>query len=119
MIRSPVEFDKFAFHFFVFELSPEGLNPSRRKLPVVVKTGAIFPVLQFVACDALAGKEPHGFKRREMKGTANVHQDAINVEDDQFGRVCRVFAGFRSETQYLAAFVALKGVSFSSPLGRR
>ena len=81
-LLAPIEFDEFALHFFVFEFTAERLNPGRRKLPVVVETRSIFPIVQLCPSHSLAGEKPDRFKRGSVKGTAHVHQYAVDIEDD-------------------------------------
>lgn len=83
-VAAPIQLHELALHFFIFDFSAERLYPRRRKIPIVVETRLIFPVLELSAGHVFAGKELHGFESGTVKGAAHVHQYAVDIEDDDF-----------------------------------
>src|ERR1700735_2930745 len=81
---APVELLEFLLYFIIGILEAEGLNPGVREFPIVIEAAAIFPGVDFGGGDALAGEMAKSFYERAMEGAADVYEDAVDVEDDDW-----------------------------------
>ena len=59
--------------------------PSRGKLPIIVEAGAIFPAMKLPPRNSFASEKSYSFKRRLLKRTSRVHQNAVHIENDHNG----------------------------------
>ena len=85
-LRAPIEFLKARLHHFVRNRLAERRDPIRRQSPVIVVAGAILPLVDFGVGDAPAGEKMNRVDDRLVKRSVHVHQNAIHIKNDEFGR---------------------------------
>ncbi len=83
---APVEFHELRFHLFVGHRFTERRDPVGGEAPVVVVAGKILPVVDLGEGRAVPGEEMDGVDDGLVERAVDVDQDAVHIENDEFGR---------------------------------